>query len=303
MKLSVIILNYNVRHFLELCLRSVERAIQDLDAEIIVVDNHSQDDSCSMVRSNFPGIHLIQNTENYGFAKGNNIGVSQAKGEYICILNPDTVVPEQLFMELLAFAENHPELGAAGCQLIDGSGQFLPESKRNVPTMKVALGKLTGSSEGYYADHIGQNENAKVDILVGAIMFMKKRIYEEAGGFDEDYFMYGEDIDLSYTLLKMGYENWYLGELKVLHFKGESTPKDNTYLKHFYGAMHTFYDKHFKPNLLFSIVVKLGTKVLALFRSKGPDPVLNLSEGLYIGKAMPDGLPEIAPKNFAEWII
>ncbi|MBT8268681.1 MAG: glycosyltransferase family 2 protein, partial [Bacteroidia bacterium] len=210
MKLSVVILNYNVRHFLELCLCSVEKATKGLDTEIIVADNNSSDDSCAMVRVEFPGVKLIENKENLGFAKGNNAAVEQAQGEYICILNPDMVVPENLFRELLDFASDHPKMGAVGCKLIDGSGQFLPESKRNVPTVKVALGKLTGSSKGYYADHIEVDHDAPVDILVGAIMFMKKAVYKEVGGFDEAYFMYGEDIDLSYTLLKKGYQNWYL---------------------------------------------------------------------------------------------
>ncbi len=212
MKLSVVILNYNVKFFLELCLKSVEQAITSIDAEIIVVDNDSLDGSCDMVKQKFPLVRLISNQDNVGFAKANNEGVKAAKGEYICILNPDTVVAEDTFVQLLEFAESKPDLGAIGCKLIDGSGKFLPESKRNVPVVKVALQKIFGNGKNYYANHINVNEIGKVDVLVGAFMLMKKDTYNQVNGFDEDYFMYGEDIDLSYKLLHSGFHNYYYGE-------------------------------------------------------------------------------------------
>ncbi|MCA0132048.1 glycosyltransferase family 2 protein [Winogradskyella alexanderae] len=258
MKLSVIILNYNVRYFLELCLKSVERAISNLDGEIIVVDNNSTDGSCEMVKSLFPKVILIENKENCGFAKGNNIGVNKAKGEYLCILNPDTVVSEDTFEKIIEFYDVKPNAGIVGCHLIDGTGSFLPESKRNIPTPTVALKKMLGCSKSYYANHINENEIGIADIFVGAFMFLKTSIYRETGGFDEDYFMYGEDIDLSYRIKKAGYQNYYFGETSVIHFKGESTLKDTIYAKRFFGAMQIFYKKHFKRNLVFDTIVGIG---------------------------------------------
>lgn len=261
MKLSVIILNYNVRYFLEQCVISVSRAIKTINAEIIVVDNNSPDDSCDMMRSNFPNITLIENKENVGFAKANNQAVSIAKGEYVCILNPDTAVSENCFEDLLKYAEQHPNLGAIGTYLMDGTGCFLPESKRNLPTPKVALKKMLGkgnAKNGYYASHISEKDEGEVAILVGAFMLLKREVYNQVGGFDEDYFMYGEDIDFSYSVEKAGYINRYLGEIKTLHYKGESTNRDNTYLDRFYGAMHIFYDKQLSLSSLQKIGVKIG---------------------------------------------
>ncbi|HUH28405.1 glycosyltransferase family 2 protein [Gelidibacter sp.] len=258
MKLSVVILNYNVRYFLELCLRSVQAAIANLDAEIIVVDNQSSDDSCRMVKQFFPEVILIENKENFGFSKGNNIGVAKAQGEYLCILNPDTVVSEDTFIKILAYMKNHINIGILGCQLIDGRGQFLPESKRNIPSPLVSIKKILGFSKAYYANHLSPTDTGKVDILVGAFMVLRKEIYDQVEGFDEDYFMYGEDIDLSYKVLKAGYENIYFGETAILHFKGESTLKDKIYAKRFHGAMQVFYNKHFKSNLVFDIIVWFG---------------------------------------------
>lgn len=259
MKLSVVILNYNVRYFLELCLQSVTEAIKTIDAEIIVVDNNSSDDSCIMVKNQFPNVVLIENTENYGFSKGNNIGVEKARGEFICILNPDTVIAEDTFTELLAFADSQLNLGIVGCRLIDGKGLFLPESKRNIPTPYVALKKMLGNGSEYYnaCDEYSIN---KTDVLVGAFMFLKKKVYDSVDGFDEDYFMYGEDIDLSYRISKT-YTNYYYGKLSALHFKGESTLRDKNYAKRFFGAMQIFYKKHFKRHVLFNSLVHLGIKL------------------------------------------
>jgi GT2 family glycosyltransferase len=258
MTLSVVILNYNVKHFLELCLRSVEEAINDIDAEIIVVDNNSPDDSCDMVKQKFPAVTLISNKDNVGFAKANNQGVKEAKGEFVCILNPDTVVSEDTFIKLLDFAKTKSNIGAIGCKLIDGSGAFLPESKRNVPIVKIAMQKLFGNSINYYASHLTKSDIGEIDVLVGAFMFLKRDVYNEVNGFDEDYFMYGEDIDLSYKLLQSGYQNYYFGVTTCIHFKGESTRKDKKYTKRFYSAMKLFYKKHFKTNMFFDAFVMLG---------------------------------------------
>ncbi|MGY0391978.1 glycosyltransferase family 2 protein [Bizionia sp. KMM 8389] len=273
MKLSVIILNYNVRYFLELCLKSVEKALEGIDAEIIVVDNQSPDTSCEMVKKLFPNVNLIENPTNSGFSKGNNLGVKQAKGEYLCILNPDTVVAEDTFKLLLDFADKQTNLGIVGCRLMDGVGKFLPESKRNIPKPMVALKKLLGNPNCYYANQIGEFEIGEAAIFVGAFMLLRKTVYLEVGGLDEDYFMYGEDIDLSYKILKAGYKNYYNGQTTCIHYKGESTLKDANYAKRFYGAMQIFYKKHFQSNALFNEVVWLGIRGAYMMRTVPADVV------------------------------
>ncbi len=264
MELSVIILNYNVRDFLRHCILSVQRAIQDINSEIIIIDNNSPDDSCEMVKIEFPELLLIENKENIGFGRANNQAVAHAKGKYICILNPDTVVSLDVFHKCLRFIKQTPGCGAIGTRLIDGTGNFLPESKRNLPTPKASLSKLLGSEKqqnAYYANHISEEEIGPVSVLVGAFMFMLRSVYEEVGGFDRDYFMYGEDIDLSYKIEKAGYINYYLGSALVLHYKGESTQRDKQYLDRFYGAMHIFYKKHFSKNIIVDAIIHLGIEV------------------------------------------
>jgi len=271
MQLSVVILNYNVHYFLESCVLSVQKAIQDLDAEIIVIDNNSSDDSCAMMKERFPDVRLIENSENLGFPKGNNIAVNEAKGKYICILNPDTVVAEDTFEKVLAFAGGKTDLGIIGCKLIDGTGSFLPESKRGVPTPWVAFTKISGLYRlfpkwtlfnKYYAQHLNENQSGKVDILVGAFMIMERSLYQELGGFDENCFMYSDDIDLSYMALLKGKSNYYFHETSVIHYKGESTVKDGTYMKRFQEAMNFFYKKHFNKETsgttFFSLFMKTG---------------------------------------------
>jgi GT2 family glycosyltransferase len=275
LELSIIILNYNVRYFLEQCVLSVESALNGIDGEIIVVDNNSTDDSCAMMKQRFPNVKLIENKENSGFPKGNNIGVSQAKGEYICILNPDTIVAEDTFTKVLAFAKKQKDLGIVGVKLIDGTGNFLPESKRGIPTPWVAFAKIAGlyrffpksrTFGKYYAEHLSENETGKVDILVGAFMVMKRDLYNEIGGFDENCFMYSDDIDLSYRVLKKGKSNYYFHETTIVHYKGESTIKDGMYRKRFQEAMNFFYKKHFRVSFLFSIFMKMGIVFFSLVK-------------------------------------
>lgn len=272
MKLSVVILNYNVRYFLELCLDSVEKALTGIPSEIIVVDNQSTDDSCAFVKQNFPWVKLIENQENFGFSKGNNIGVSEAKGELVCLLNPDTFVAEDTFLQLLEFAAKHPDFGIIGPRLIDGSGRFLSESKRGIPYPRVAFFKLVGLNQlfsksnyfnAYYAPFLGENEDGKVQILVGACMLIKKSNYQNIGGLDEQFFMYGEDIDLSYRFIRSGFQNFYAGKTPIVHFKGESTLKDKKYFNRFVGAMQLFYRKHFEWNLILNLLYSLGSLVLS----------------------------------------
>lgn len=255
-----------------MCLTSVEAAIKDLDAEIIVVDNHSSDDSCDMVKAKFPKVTLIPNAENYGFSKGNNIGVTYAKGEYLCILNPDTVVAEDTFKMLLPFVEAQNNLGLLGCRLIDGTGSFLPESKRYVPTPSVAIKKMLGFTDSYYVKTLDQKSIGNVPVLVGAFMMVKRDIYNQVGGFDEDYFMYGDDVDLSYKIEKAGYQNMYNGQSSIIHYKGESTLKDKVYAKRFYGAMQIFYKKYFSSNIVFNILVWFGIRFATWFQ-KPPKPL------------------------------
>ena len=277
MQLSVIILNYNVCHFLELCVLSTQKALQNLDAEIIVIDNNSSDGSCTMMKQRFPNVKLIENKENLGFPKANNIGVAQAKGEYICILNPDTVVAEDTFKKVLAFAKNQTDLGIVGCKLIDGTGNFLPESKRGVPTPWVAFTKIFGLYKWfpksnlfnkYYAQYLSENETGKVPILVGAFMVMKRELYNEVGGFDENCFMYSDDIDLSYKVLLKGKSNYYFHDTTVIHYKGESTVKDGTYMLRFQEAMNFFYKKHFKISAFFSVFMRIGIVLFSLVKRK-----------------------------------
>jgi GT2 family glycosyltransferase len=258
LKLSVIILNYNVRFFLEQCILSVQVGLKKIESEIIVVDNNSSDDSCQMVKELFPEITLLENKVNHGFSKANNQAVKIAKGAYVCILNPDTAVAEDTFIEALNYIKPIDNLGALGIYLMDGKGLFLPESKRNLPTPKASLLKLIGWKTSYYATEIEPLESGQVPVLVGAFMLIKKTVYQEVGGFDEDYFMYGEDIDLSFKLTKAGYRNYYLGTTSILHYKGESTKKDKAYFDRFYGAMFIFYQKHFRTNIGFNTLVKMG---------------------------------------------
>lgn len=273
MKLSVVILNYNVSYFLKQCIISVQRAIGNIDAEIIVIDNASADDSCAMVKKVFPDVLLIENKENVGFSKANNQAVAIAKGEYLCILNPDTAVAEDTFLKCFSKAEKLPKLGALGVYLLDGTGNFLPESKRNLPKPKASLLKLLGFTKRYYTTNISEENEGEIAVLVGAFMFLRRSIYNQVNGFDEDYFMYGEDIDLSYKIAQAGYQNYYLGSAETLHYKGESTQRDADYLERFYGAMQIFYKKHFRTNFLLDVSVKIGVRIAKLLKTK------NISKG------------------------
>lgn len=291
MQLSIIILNYNVRYFLEQCVFSVQKALEGIDSEIIVIDNASSDDSCEMMKTKFPHIKLIENQDNLGFPKGNNIGVAQANGEYICILNPDTVVAEDTFSKILNTKNWQLNTGIIGCKLIDGAGNFLPESKRGVPTPWVAFTKIFGLYKisnyfgKYYAQHLSENESGKVDILVGAFMMMKRELYLKVGGFDENCFMYSDDIDLSYLVLKAGKSNYYFHETSVIHYKGESTVRDGTYMKRFREAMQFFYKKHFKKSWFFDVIMQAGTVVFSLLKkNQQKNEVRNIDEYIVFTK-------------------
>ncbi len=258
MKLSVVIVNYNVCAFLEQAIASAQRALQNIDGEILVVDNNSADNSVAMVRAKFPNVRLIENKDNVGFAKANNQAIKGSQGEYVLLLNPDTVVEEDTFEKCIAFMDSHPDAGGLGVKMVDGNGRFLPESKRGVPYPSSAFYKLFGLSKlfpksnkfgAYHATYIAENQTSDVEVLSGAFMFLRRETLNNVGFLDEDYFMYGEDIDLSYRILKGGYKNYYFPETRIIHYKGESTKKGSlNYVYVFYKAMQIFAQKHFSSN-------------------------------------------------------
>ncbi len=254
-QLSVIIVNYNVKYFLEQALLSVQKASEKLSVEVFVVDNNSSDGSVEMVKNNFPAVYLIDNQQNTGFSVANNQAYSLATGKYILLLNPDTVVAEDTFLQCYDFMEKYTDAGALGVRMIDGSGVFLPESKRGFPTPFVAFCKTFGLSSffptsrifnQYYLGYKGEWETCEIEVLAGAFMFMRKTALEKVGMLDEAFFMYGEDIDLSYRIVKGNFKNYYLPTTSILHYKGESTKKGSlNYVKTFYQAMIIFAKKHF----------------------------------------------------------
>ena len=266
-KISVIIVNYNVEFFLEQCLNSVKKALANISGEVFVVDNNSIDGSVEMVRLKFPEINLIANKDNRGFSKANNQAIEISQGEYILLLNPDTVVEEDTFSKVISFMDNHPDAGGLGVRMLDGKGIFLPESKRGLPTPKVAFYKIFGLSKlfpkskkfgQYHLGHLSEFETNEVDILSGAFMLMRKEALEKVGLLDETFFMYGEDVDLSYRIQKGGYKNYYFPETRIIHYKGESTKKSSVnYVFVFYRAMVIFAEKHFsqKNAKLFSFLI------------------------------------------------
>ena len=250
------------------CLNSIQQYVSDVDYEVIVMDNQSPDSSWKVLIDEFPAVKFIENTANEGFAKANNKAAKLATGEYILLLNPDTEFEGNMMKEILDFTDLQSNFGCLGVRLHDLEGKFLPESKRSVPDGFNSFEKLftpfslkNKSKKGYYRNDIAENDIAEVDAITGAFMLMKKNLYLEIEGLDEAYFMYGEDIDLWYTLLRKGYKNWYFGKSSVLHIKGESTVKDKKYLENFYGAMQIFIRKYYKKqNPVQYQFLKLGLK-------------------------------------------
>ena len=275
MKISVLILNYNVANFLDLCLISVSEALKNYNHEIIVVDNASSDNSLEIIEKYHQNVILIKNKENSGYPKGNNLGFEKVTGDYLLILNPDVIVPEDLIESILKKEETNNQ-GIAGCYLFDGCGNYLPESKRQTPTPWVPFTKIIGLYKifpkskwfnQYYAMHLKPNQDGEIDILVGAFMWMKTSLYKSLQGFDENCFMYADDIDLSYRAKLLNLNNIYWSTPKVLHYKGESSNRDAIYIKRFNEAMQYFYNKHFKKNILFSILTKILTHIFTVKKS------------------------------------
>lgn len=279
MKLSIVIVNYNVKYFLEQCLCSVRAAIAGLEAEVFVVDNHSTDGSIEYLRPRFPEVTFIENSDNPGFAKANNQAIRISQGEYVLLLNPDTVVGEDSLRTLCYFMDEHPEAGGIGVKMLEGHGQFLPESKRSFPSPWVSFCKIFGLSKffpnsrlfaRYSLPYLDREEIHSVEVLAGAFMLLRREALDKVGLLDEDFFMYGEDIDLSYRVVQGGYLNYYIPE-RLLHYKGESTKHgDIKYVKAFYGAMLIFYRKYYpQASWLMSLLIQLAVFLKASLSAIG----------------------------------
>ena len=288
MQLSVIIVNYNVKHFLEQCLHSVQKACAGIDTEIIVTDNNSTDGSRAFLEPAFPDVNFIWNTLNAGFARANNQALAMAQGEYILFLNPDTILPEDSIEKCLQFLKLNKDAGAVGVRMIDGSGNFLKESKRAFPSPLTSLFKLTGLARmfprsktfaRYHLGHLSENENHEVDVLAGAFMMIPKTVLEQVGNFDESFFMYGEDVDLSFRIQQAAcaatggrYKNYYFAESSIIHFKGESTKRGSlNYVRLFYKAMSLFVKKHYSGSRagIFIFLIQMAIIIRAGFSAIG----------------------------------
>ncbi len=281
MQLSVIIVNYNVKYFLEQCLFSVLKACRNIQAEIIVVDNNSTDGSRQLLEAKFPSVYFFWNTVNTGFSKANNQALQNAKGEYVLFLNPDTIVPEDCFEKCIAFFKTQPQAGALGIKMIDGSGNFLKESKRAFPGPLTSLYKLSGLAKlfpksktfaRYHLGNLSDIETHEVDVLAGAFMMIPNKVLQQAGSFDETFFMYGEDVDLSYRIQKAGYKNYYFAQSSIIHFKGESTKRGSlNYVRLFYNAMSLFVKKHYSGTRagFFNVLIQSGILLRALLAFVG----------------------------------
>lgn len=262
MQVSIIIVNYNVKYFLEQCLLSLKKAVANLEAEIFVVDNASTDGSMEYLLGRFPGVNFIDNPDNKGFSKACNQGLEVAGGKFILFLNPDTILSEDSISKCVLFLESHAEAGACGVRMIDGTGHFLPESKRAFPSLSTSFYKLSGLSAmfpksprfaRYYLPNVSERQNKEVDVLSGAFMMVRKQVLQEIGGFDERFFMYAEDIDLSFRIQQSGFKNYFMAETTIIHFKGESTKKGSLdYVRVFYKAMSQFVEKHYPSKSGFS---------------------------------------------------
>ncbi len=275
MQLSVIIVNYNVKYFLEQALHSVYKAMHGVNGEVFVVDNNSADGSCEMVLRKFPQTVVIENKSNTGFSVANNQAIKQATGKYVLLLNPDTVVEEDCFRRCIDFMDTQQDAGALGVKMIDGKGKFLPESKRSLPTPKVAFYKMFGFASvfpksktfgKYHLGFLSNDDVHEVEVLSGAFMFIRKATLDKIGLLDEDYFMYGEDIDLSYRITQGGYKNYYFPNTTIIHYKGESTKKTSVnYVFVFYRAMIIFAQKHYsnKHAKLFSFLISFAIYIRA----------------------------------------
>ncbi len=271
MKLSIIIVNYNVKHYLEQCLVSVIKALKGIESEIFIVDNNSNDGSQQMLIQKFSNIHHIFNTENFGFSKANNQALKIAKGEYALLLNPDTLVEEDTFLKVIQFMDSHQKAGGLGVKMINGKGEYLPESKRGFPTPATAFYRFSGFAQlfpkskkfnKYHLGNLDNNKTHEIEVLSGAFMLLRKSVLDKIGFLDETFFMYGEDIDLSYRITIAGFKNYYFPETQIIHYKGESTKKSSiSYVMVFYKAMLIFAHKHFSKKSFKSLFFLINTAI------------------------------------------
>ena len=279
MDFSIIIVNYNVKEFLQNLLHSIDKAAQNIWHEIIIVDNASDDGSIEFLQQKFPNVKLIVNKENLGFGKANNIGMKTAKGKYLLLLNPDTLLSENLLQEMITFLDKTPEAGMAGCKILNPDGTLQLACRRSFPGPWTSFCKVTGLSTifpkskifaRYNLTYLDENQTYEVDAISGSFMMMRKEVYEKTGGFDEDFFMYGEDLDLCYRIQKEGYKVFYVHSAQIIHYKGESTKRssiDDTKL--FYNAMHLFVKKHFSTSLLVEIILQAAIFFRKIFAFLG----------------------------------
>lgn len=268
MDLSVIIVNYNVRQFLENALTSIYRAMEGIDGEVFVVDNASDDGSVEMVRTKFPSVKLIESPKNLGFAKANNTALKQAKGRFLLLINPDTVVQEDTFTVMMRFFDENPDVGLAGCKILNPDGSFQLPCRRSFPTPWVAFTKIFGLAGmfpksrlfgKYNLTYLSEDETYEVDAVSGSFMFLRREVYEKIGGLDETFFMYGEDLDWCYRVSQSGYKVYYVHSTKIIHFKGESTKRSNIdEIRTFYSAMQLFVEKHFSSSVIVEVFLTLG---------------------------------------------
>jgi len=263
-KISIVIVSYNVCRLLDECLQSVQRALNGIDGEVFVVDNLSTDGTVETLVTRYPDVHFIANQENVGFARANNEAIRQSQSEYVLLLNPDTVVFETTIRASLDFMDAHPQAGGAGVRMLTRDGQPAPESRRAIPTPWVSMLKMLGFTRRYYMSHLPWDSPARIEVISGAYCLLRRKALDQVGLLDEDFFMYGEDIDLSYRLLKAGWQNWYL-PYDIIHYKGESTQKSSfRYVHVFYQAMLIFFRKHYGH---LSIFISLPIKAAIYFRA------------------------------------
>jgi GT2 family glycosyltransferase len=252
MQLTIVIVSYNVKYFLEQCLYSVLQATKGISAEVLVVDNFSMDESVAYLKKQFPSVTFLELKENIGFARANNKVLELLNGRFVLLLNPDTIITQESVLNCIRHFEKNPSTGALGVRMINGCGSYLRESKRGSMQLWTSLTKILGLASlfpksrifsSYYIGWLPEDENHPVAVLSGAFLMIRKDLYQSIGGFDERFFMYGEDIELSYAVMDKGFANHYLGETTILHFKGESTIKDRNYRHHFFEAMNLFNEK------------------------------------------------------------
>jgi hypothetical protein len=270
---SVIIVNYNVRDFLHQALVSIQKALKGIRSEIVVVDNASDDGSVEMVRRQFPRVKLIINAANFGFAKANNIALKQTRGKFLLLINPDTIVQEDTIRVMVEFLKNHPEVGLAGCKILNPDGSMEPACRRSFPTPWVAFSKIFGLSKlfpktklfgKYNLTYLSIEETNPVEAVSGSFMMVRRETLDQVGGLDESFFMYGEDLDWCYRIHQAGWQIYYVHSTQIIHYKGESTRRSSIDEIHtFYEAMRLFVEKHVRSSSLFSMVLRMSIALVS----------------------------------------